>query len=234
TVLLNQNGGGATTTTTTPVPTTTSTTTPGTTTTTTTSTTTTTVPLPGPWLHQDVGNVTLAGTAGLAGTTFSISASGADIWDTADAFHYVYQPWTNDVDIVARVVTVPTTDPWAKAGVMIRESLAAGSRHAMMIVTPGHGTAFQRRTATGGSTSHTAGPAVAAPYWVRLIRQANTFSAYVSANGSAWTPVGSDTIPMGASVLVGMPVTSHNASVRGFASLDGVSVTAPTVNAPPT
>src|SRR5262249_58490529 len=45
---------------------------------------------------------------------------------------------------------------------------------------------------------------------------------------------GSDTIPMGASVLVGMPVTSHNASVRGFASLDGVSVTAPTVNAPPT
>ena len=217
-----------------PTTTTTTTATALTTTTSTTSTTSTTIPLPSPWLHQDVGSVGLAGTAGFSGTTFAISASGADIWDVADAFHFVYQPWTGDVDIVARAVTVPTTDGWAKAGVMIRESLTAGSRHAMMVATPGSGTAFQRRTSTGGASTHTAGPAVAVPYWVRLVRSGNVFSAYASANGTSWTLVGSETITMASSVFVGMPVTSHNNSVRGFASLDGVSVTAPAVNVPPT
>jgi len=171
---------------------------------------------------------------GIAGTTFTISASGADIWDTADAFHFAYQPWTGDVEIVARVASVPTTDAWAKAGVMIRESLTAGSRHAMMVVTPGNGTAFQRRATTGGLTTHTAGPGATAPYWVRLVRQGSSFSAYASATGTAWTLVGTDTIPMGTSVLVGMPVTSHNNGVLGSASLDAVSVSAPTVNVPPT
>ena len=76
---------------------------------------------------------------------FTVSGSGADIWGTADAFQFVYQPLTGDGQIVARVTTVPNTDPWAKAGVMIREDLTAGARNAAVLVTPSNGVAFQRR-----------------------------------------------------------------------------------------
>ena len=50
--------------------------------------------LPAPWLTQDIGTVGLAGTASFqAGTgTYSVTGAGADIWGTADAFRFVYQP----------------------------------------------------------------------------------------------------------------------------------------------
>jgi hypothetical protein len=89
--------------------------------------------------------------------TFTLRGSGADIWGSADAFHFAYQPLTGDGSIVARVASLTHTHAWAKAGVMIRENLDADARHAMVVVTPSNGVAFQRRTSTGGSSAHTAG-----------------------------------------------------------------------------
>ncbi|PYV36665.1 MAG: hypothetical protein DMG06_30250, partial [Acidobacteria bacterium] len=68
----------------------------------------------------------------------------------ADEFQYVYQPLSGDGQIVARVATQQNTDAWAKAGVMIRETLGAGSAHSLMVITPGNGSAFQCRPNTGG------------------------------------------------------------------------------------
>jgi hypothetical protein len=92
----------------------------------------------------------------------------------------------------------------------------------MMIVTPGNGTAFQRRTVAGGQSTHTAGPAVSAPYWVKIVRSGSTLSGYVSPNGSTWTLVGSDTIAMPTNVLVGLAVTSHNAGLLATDTFDNV------------
>ncbi len=189
---------------------------------------------PAPWLDQDVGAVALPGGASYAGGTFTLSGSGADIWDAADQFHYVYQPISGDVTIVARVASLQNTDPWAKAGVMIRETLAANSTHATMAVTPGNGLAFQRRLTTGGLSVHTAGALVAAPYWVKLVRTGNTFTGFSSPDGVAWTLVGSDTIPMSATALVGLPLTSHNNALLGTAAIDGVAVTGGALNKLPT
>src|SRR5262249_37219360 len=134
--------------------------------------------LPLPWQHQDIGNVGSLGAASYAGGVLTITASGDDIWNNADAFHFAYQPFNGNGEIFCRVATVQNTDPWAKEGVMIRESLDAGSTHAFVCVTPGNGVAFQRRTATSGASEHTAGPAVTAPYWVRLTRTNTTFTAW--------------------------------------------------------
>ena len=73
--------------------------------------------------------VGLAGSASFCGGQFTISGSGADIWGTADAFQfvYVYVPISTNCDIRARVVSVQNTSNNAKAAVMIRETLAAGS-----------------------------------------------------------------------------------------------------------
>ncbi|HZE98511.1 MAG TPA: PQQ-dependent sugar dehydrogenase [Planctomycetota bacterium] len=181
--------------------------------------------LPAPWRSATVGTVGVPGSAGIAGGTSTVKGSGADIWGTMDAFHFLYRPLAGDGTLTARVSSVQNTDVWAKAGVMVRDALAPDSRHAFMAITPGNGAAFQRRTAMGGASTTTAGPAVVAPYWVRLVRSGNTLTGSVSNDGSAWTTLGSDTIPMGALVNAGLAVTSHNNSALCTATFTNVSVT---------
>jgi regulation of enolase protein 1 (concanavalin A-like superfamily) len=185
------------------------------------------VGLPAPWLDQDIGSPGIAGSSAFTLGTFTVKASGADIWDTADQFHFVYQPLSGDTTVIARVSSVQNTDPWAKAGVMIRETLAANSRHALMALTSANGLAFQRRTTTGGQSSHTAGGAASAPYWVKLVRSGNTFTGYKSTDGSTWALVGSDTIPMAANVYVGLALTSHNNALLCTSMIDSAGVTTP-------
>jgi hypothetical protein len=183
-------------------------------------------PLPPPWTDADIGAVGIPGSASFAAATgtFTIQASGDDIWNTADGFHFVYQPLNGDGALLARVASVGNTDSWAKAGVMIRETVAANSTQAMMAITPGNGSAFQRRTSTGGSSTHTAGPAVTAPYWVKIERSGTTFTGSVSADGSSWTVVGSDTISMAGTVWIGLAVTAHNNGLLNTSTFDHVSL----------
>jgi len=180
--------------------------------------------LPAGWTDQDIGAVGVAGSAAFDGTTFSVAGAGADVWGTADAFHFAYQSMTGDGRIIARVASLQNTNVWAKAGVMIRETLDPGSAHAFMIESFSKGLAFQRRTATGGISTATSGALAAAPYWVRLDRVGNTFTGYQSTDGVMWTVVGSDTIPMAATVLVGLGATSHNIASAQTATFDNVSV----------
>ncbi|MBA3886479.1 MAG: metallophosphoesterase [Acidobacteria bacterium] len=184
------------------------------------------VGLPSPWTNGDIGRVGAAGAARAAGGTITVEGAGADVWGTADAFHYVYQPLTGNGEIVARVGSVQNVDQWTKAGVMMRETLSAGSRHAFMLVSPGKGLAFQRRTSTNGTSIHTTGGTGTAPAWVKLVRAGNTFSAYKSANGTSWTLVDSSTISMGTTILVGLAVSSHKEGVLASAAFDAIRVEA--------
>ncbi len=185
--------------------------------------------LPAPWSTADVGTVGVAGAVTVANGTWTISGSGADIWDSADGFRFASQTVSGDLEITARVVSLNATDPWAKAGVMIRESTTASSRHAMTVVTPGNGVSFQRRQDPGGGSSHTAGALAQAPYWVRISRIGTVINSYQSVNGTTWTQVGSATITMASSVQLGLAVTSHNNGVTATATFDNVLVvSAPT------
>jgi regulation of enolase protein 1 (concanavalin A-like superfamily) len=192
-----------------------------------------TTTLPTPWSTVNVGSPALAGSASHSSGTFTVAAAGVDIWGTSDQFRLVYQPLTGDGEVIARVASLQNTNTWAKAGVMMRETLGADSRHALAVVTPGNGVAFQRRSATGGESLTTPGPAVTAPYWVRLVRAGSTFAAYVSSNGSSWTLVGSDSIAMSSTILVGLAVTSHSASTLTTATFTNVSVAKAVAPAPP-
>ncbi len=181
--------------------------------------------LPPVWSHQDIGSVGVAGSATHSAGTYAVTGSGADIWNTADGFHYVHQALSGDGEITARVVSVQNTHTWAKAGVMIRESLTAGSRHAMIVVTPSEGVSFQRRASTGGTSTSTTTPGIVAPRWVRIVRSGGTLTAYHSADGSSWTQLGSQSIGMAANIHIGLAVTSHDNGVPCQAVFDNVSVT---------
>jgi regulation of enolase protein 1 (concanavalin A-like superfamily) len=169
--------------------------------------------------------VGFAGSAALSNGVFTVAGSGADIWDAADAFRFLYVPATGNCTITARVISVQNTDLWAKAGVMIRETLSAGSRNAMIAVTPGNGVSFQSRSATGGTSSFNNTTGLVAPHWVRLVRSGNTFTAFRSPNGVNWTQQGSaTTISMTATVYVGLAVTAHNNSALCTATFDNVTL----------
>ena len=156
-----------------------------------------------------------------------MSGAGADIWGSADAFRYVYQPLTGDGQIIARVTSVPNTSAWVKAGVMIRAILTPGAPQGMMMVTPGKGNHFQRRLLPGGISGDTAGAVVTAPYWVKLTRSGNTITAFQSANGALWSTVGTANIVLPATALVGLAVSSHATTTRATATFDQLSIGPP-------
>jgi hypothetical protein len=181
--------------------------------------------LPADWSTGDIGNVGQPGSASLSNGTWTVQGSGADIWNTTDGFRFAYRSLSGDGEIVARVTSVGNTDGWAKAGVMIRESLTADSPHAMVVVTSGNGVAFQRRTTAGASSLHTSGTNAAAPYWVKLVRTGSTVTGYQSADGVNWTLIGSETIDFGQNIFIGLAVTAHNNAALNTSTFTDVSVT---------
>ena len=177
--------------------------------------------LPSGWSTSDIGNVGATGSASGSGGSFSVTGAGADIWNTADAFRYVYTTLTGDGSIVAQVSSIQDVANWTKAGVMMRETLDPSSAYAFMLVSAAKGLAFQRRTTTAGTATNTGGPAATAPYYVRLTRSGTTMTADVSPDGSTWTTVGSDTFGMASTIYVGLAVSSHvygTLATAGFAS----------------
>ena len=176
------------------------------------------------WQSQDIGAVGLTGSSSYSNGTFTVAGSGADIFNSADAFRYVYQPFTGDGTIVAKVTGIQNTDPWAKVGVMMRETLDAGSKHAFMMLTSGYGMALEGRSTTGGGTSNIAGPGGTAPYWLMLLRAGTTFTGYVSSDGNSWTMVGSESINMASTLYIGLAVTSHNNTLLNTSTFSNVSI----------
>ncbi len=159
--------------------------------------------------------------------TYTMTGSGADIWDISDEFHFAFKTLSGAGSIVARVQSVENTWSWAKAGVMIRETLDADSAHAMMVVTPTQGVSFQRRNVTGDiSASDTTG-GISAPYWVKIERDiSGNFTASSSTNGSTWQMEGlPDNIAMASNVYIGLVVCSTNAALTCQAVLSNVTVT---------
>ena len=181
-------------------------------------------PLPTRWNTQDIGDVNFAGSACYNDGVFSLSASGNDIWDYSDGFRYTYRTITGDGEILARVVSMDATDNWNKCGVMIRETLAPGSRHAMAFISSVNGAAFQYRQSTDALTLEenvTAG--VAPPYWVKLVKKGSKYTGFVSADGYAWTQMGNEVdTGFGADVPVyaGIVLTSHNINQVSKATVD--------------
>jgi hypothetical protein len=170
------------------------------------------VGLPSPWLSQDI-NASLPGGASYSTGVFTLVGSGADIYNTADQFRYAYQSGSGDCSVIAEVNSVSDTDVFAKGGVMIRETLNAGSMFALAYMRPDDQVQFVWRSSTGGSASSSSlVGGTGSPKWVEIVRSGNTFSAYYKVNaGDPWTQIGSSqTISMATGTQIGLAVTSHN------------------------
>ncbi|HEX9046900.1 MAG TPA: LamG-like jellyroll fold domain-containing protein, partial [Verrucomicrobiae bacterium] len=178
----------------------------------------------GNWLTEDVGAVGATGAFSLSGGVFTVQGSGADIWSTADGFRYVFQALTGDCSITARVLSQQNTAGWAKAGVMIRETLDASSQYVLNFISPANGTALQQRQGTGASASGVSNnTGITAPYWLRLVRSGDVFTSFVSADGVSWVQTGSTTVSMNANVYVGLADCSVKNGTLCQVQFDNVS-----------
>jgi len=167
------------------------------------------------------------------GGKMTLTGDGRDIWDASDDFVYAFKSLNGDATIVARVTNLGTgTNTWAKAGVMIRDSLDGGSMFADMVITAntdgtaGNGASFQYRAPsalTGANANSTA--VVAAPYWVKLERAGDSFTGYVSPDGSAWSMIGSQEVVMTAPVYIGLAVTSHQTGEQRTFQFESIKTT---------
>jgi hypothetical protein len=181
------------------------------------------------WTEQGVTEMSLwfRGYPGSVGSfvegpagTYTMTASGADIWAVngveADEFHFAYKMLTGAGSIIAKVESLENTNGWAKAGVMIRESLNSDSAHAFACITPNNGAASQYRPTTGGTSGNFNQTGLAAPYWVKLERSiSGLFTVSHSSDGTDWQPVTGATaqnISMGSNVYIGLALTSHDAA----------------------
>jgi hypothetical protein len=191
--------------------------------------------LPSGWTTANIGSPAVSGSATYSSSTFRVDGGGTRVGLTSDQFFFVYRQMTGNGTVIARVTSVENTNASAKAGVMIRESLSATSRHAFALVTPGKGVGYHRRTAAGGGTTGTNVASIVAPVWLRLVRSGSTITASRSTNGTSWTTIASSTISMSSTVYVGLAVASYNASAAATAVFTNVSVptsggTPPTVS----
>ena len=167
--------------------------------------------LPAPWRTADIGSVAITGSASFSNSTFVVAGSGGDIWETEDAFRYVCRGAGGDEEIVAKVESVQNTHPWAKAGLMIRETMAADAASAGVFVTPSNGVSFQWRTSPGAPTVNVYRTGLGVPCWVKLTQTSNSFRAYYSMDGTNWTGLGAAQRTVTTSSLtLGMAVTSHS------------------------
>ncbi len=171
--------------------------------------------------------------AELASGKIVMGAAGADIWNAADEFRFAYKPLNGDGSIVALVESVANTNAWAKGGVMIRETLDAGSAFAAVYATPGNGCRYQARLATDAAAVSDSSVATAeqialnAPHWVKIERVGNEFNGYYSTDGENWTSMSwnPQTIAMASNVYVGLALTSHSAGVLASAEFSDVATT---------
>jgi len=169
------------------------------------------------WQRADIGGVGVAGSGSEGPTMITVSGSGGDIWSTADAFRYVYQPWSGDGVMITRVASLDNTHTWAKAGIMFRESLDANARNTFVYTTPSNGYNLQIRSGTGAVTTTPNKVAGGTPVWLKLQRAGNFFTASYSADGLVWKVLSAQTVTMATNLYVGLAVTSHNNAVSTIA-----------------
>ena len=144
---------------------------------------------------------------------------GPDGEAVSDMFYFVHQPLAGNGTITVRVTSLTGlysaegavesdsgtagltsgTQPWSKAGIMIKQSDTAGAAYAAMMVTGGNGVRMQYNfthdvAGTPGAVS------ASAPRWLRLVRIGDTITGYDSLDGTHWTAVSTVT-------LAGLPST---------------------------
>lgn len=133
--------------------------------------------------------------------TFAIYTAGADMWGGTNEFGTIYLPGALPVGgtITTRVTAQDPSGPWARAGIVVRDSLPdnGSAGYLDLALTPSNGCALSWDSNGDGRIDDIAIAAgFTAPAYLKLVRTATTtYTGYCSTDGTTWTTVGSATAP---------------------------------------
>ena len=202
--------------------------------------------IPQPWLAQDVGETIASTFVRFEGDTVRVASGSRGPpgppggWrrfgggkgrgegkrhGDGDGFHFVYRALQGDGEIRARVVPEPGTAS-IEAGLVVRRDLTDNAPMAFVgdapAGTPAIGRGFRggRHRAMAAAENERRG----APYWVRLVRQGNTVTAYRSADGQEWAETGSETMELAETAYVGLAAAPLADKPGGSIAFDNITV----------
>ncbi len=193
------------------------------------------------WQNLDIGDCR-DGTAEYNSElgAWVVKTKGGWLWDRKDSFHYLFDKLHGDGEVTACIVGIDSVPPntlgWqTKFGVMIRETLAPGSKHSIVALTPrdGHTILFEHRAITNGESLYDfstyledseKGVFFSFPFWIKLQRKGNQFRGYFSRDGFRWSPTGDkQIIDMASTVHAGLAVTVSPSGTTGIVELDSMT-----------
>jgi len=182
--------------------------------------------LPASWTFNDINES--VGSAVFQNGSFTVKGAGTDIWNQSDQFAFLNVDTINSQSLSARVTSQTNTDPWAKAGLMFRETANAGSSFVMLIATPGNGLHLQYRDGTGNGCTDVSYGNFTLPVFLKLDKTDSSFVASKSTDGSKWTTLGSYmNKTFSEKYKLGLLVNGHNALNVGQAVFDSIKISIP-------
>jgi ABC-type transport system involved in multi-copper enzyme maturation permease subunit len=157
-----------------------------------------------------------------------------------DSFYFVHQALDGDGSITARISSLTdaiqpdpqggpppagASVPWAKAGIIVKQSTALGSQYAAVMATAGYGVRMQYNY-DNDIAGNLGAVSTASPAWLRLVRSGTTLTGYDSADGTHWTEIGTANLAgLPSTVQVGLFAASpgYNENDYVFGGLDSDS-----------
>ncbi|MEO7045769.1 MAG: hypothetical protein ABI091_10725, partial [Ferruginibacter sp.] len=160
-----------------------------------------------------------------------------------DECQFVYRPLNGDGEITARFVPQPASQ-FSQMGLMMREALNDDAPFVSLLIYPQRTEQIEapvwqeklltRRRQSSETIMNQPAYSLIAPavswgrltgyVWLRLQRKGNTFTGYTSYDGKQWIKVGTETVPLKKSLLIGIPVASGIKTVYNILEIDNVSV----------
>lgn len=187
--------------------------------------------------NMDIDNGRL-GAAGMseynpALDRYTVTGSGDDVWNEADAFQYVYTEWSGDFILEADVsIDGNPGQVWVKSMLMARQDLTPGSANVTTRIRRDGQFSMQWRDIAGdtnskGSTAGDARPVIPNPSRNRLTRLGDTFiTEYLSADGE-WVEVDRHDLVLTDPIIVGLGVTAHDTGKLATGTFTGVDLGTP-------
>lgn len=142
---------------------------------------------------------------------------------TSDAMAFAQRSLCGDGSITAQITTI-TNSGSGWAGVVLRESTAAGAKKVQLMTNLGSLHRREVRYTTGGA-SYPQQTASNQRHWLRIVRQGSQFIAYASPNGAQWYQVMSATVAMNSCIEMGLVVTNNQPTGTVTATFANVSTT---------
>ncbi len=151
------------------------------------------VPVGTPWSVQQLGGA--SGNAFEDGDRIRLEAGGSGLGGTSDAGVFLWQDLAGDGEVIAQITGRESPEGSATSGLMIRGDPAADAP-LVHLALDGDGLHLSHRATAGGLTASTSlENTTPFPYWLRLRREGDTFTAYRTRDGVVWRQLGSVDLP---------------------------------------